>query len=205
MIFTIGHSNHELTHFLSLLSRHGVNAIADVRSQPYSRFRPHFNRERLAESLKQAGIDYVFLGRELGARRTEPEAYRADQARYDLVRTLPAFKDGLKRIRAGAASHRLALLCAEKDPLTCHRTILIGRELRHDPMEIVHILDDGRLETMADAEDRLIELTGIAAHDLFANEASGADDASHADDAARRRLVERAYDVQADRIAYTRR
>jgi uncharacterized protein (DUF488 family) len=190
LIFTIGHSNHELAHFLSLLSAHGVNAVADVRSQPYSRFRPHFNRERLAESLNAAGSEYVFLGRELGARRTEPEAYRGNQARYDLVRELPAFKEGLERVRAGAASHRLALLCAEKDPLTCHRTILIGRELRRDPaLEIVHILDDGRLETMAEAEERLLELSGVAARDLFSD---------------RQGLIERAYDVQADRIAYSR-
>lgn len=190
MLFTIGHSNHELTHFLSLLSRHGITVVMDVRSQPYSRFRPHFNRERLAESLKAASIDYVFLGRELGARRTEPEAYRGNQARYDLVRELPAFKAGLDRVRAEAAAHRLTLLCAEKDPLTCHRTILIGRELRRDPaLEIVHILDDGRLETMTEAEDRLVKLAGLAAGDLFSD---------------REALVERAYDIQADRIAYSR-
>jgi uncharacterized protein (DUF488 family) len=192
VIVTIGHSNHELTHFLSLLSRHGVQVVADVRSQPYSRFRPHFNRERLAESLKAAGIEYIFLGRELGARRTEPDAYRGNQARYDLVRELPAFQSGLDRVRAEAASHRLALLCAEKDPLTCHRTILIGRELRRDPaLDIVHILDDGRLETMAAAEERLLALSGLSAGDLF-----GDDD--------RRASIERAYDWQADRIAYSR-
>ena len=187
-LFTIGHSDHEMPEFAALLARHGVNAIADVRSQPYSRFHGQFNREILAESLGRAGVEYVFLGRELGARRVERECYRDRQARHDLIGQLPAFRDGLERLRRGIASHRIALLCAEKDPLTCHRTILVCRQLRREPIDIRHILDDGSLETTDEAETRLIELVGLPPAHLFCD---------------RSELIEQAYDRQAERIAYT--
>ena len=139
-LFTIGHSDHDLAHFVSLLTRHGVEAIVDVRSQPYSRFHGQFNRETIAEALKRAGIEYLFLGRELGARRVERESYRKGQARYDLIRGLPAFVAGLNRLRQEASSRRICLMCAEKDPITCHRTILVCRQLRSEPIDIRHIL-----------------------------------------------------------------
>src|SRR5665213_2793269 len=117
-LFTVGHSDLEAPEFLSLLTRHGIDTIADVRSQPYSRFNPQFNRETLAALLKRSGIEYVFTGRELGARRAERESYREKQARYDLIARLPAFQEGLDRLRRGIAVHRIALMCAEKDPIT---------------------------------------------------------------------------------------
>lgn len=187
-LFTIGHSDHEMSEFVSLLARHGVNAIADVRSQPYSRFHGQFNRDTLAELLKRAGIQYVFLGRELGARRSERESYRGKQARYDLISQLPAFRDGLERLRRGLATHRIALLCAEKDPITCHRTVLVCRHLRSDPIIIQHILEDGSIETTEQVEARLIEAVGLPPTHLFKG---------------RSELIEQAYDLQAERIAYT--
>lgn len=187
-LFTIGHSDHEIPVFLSLLLRHGVSAIADVRSQPYSRFHSQFNRETLAELLGRAGIRYLFLGRELGARRAESESYRGKQARYDLICKLPAFGEGLSRLRREAAVQRICLLCAEKDPITCHRTILVCRQLRADPIDIRHILEDGSLETTQQAESRLLETVGLPAANLFQDPSQ---------------LVEEAYDIQAQRIAYT--
>jgi uncharacterized protein (DUF488 family) len=187
-LFTIGHSDHETPEFLSLVARHGVDAIADVRSQPYSRFHSQFNRETLAGSLKNAGIQYVFLGRELGARRTEADSYVEKTARYDLISRLPAFREGLDRLRRGLASHRIALLCAEKDPITCHRTILICRHLRGHAIDIRHILDDGGIETNEQAESRLLEAVGLPPTHLFLSRAD---------------LIEQAYDLQGERIAYT--
>lgn len=186
-IFTIGHSDHEIDHFLSLLTKHGITAVADVRSQPYSRFAPQYNRESLIESLKTLRISYVFLGRELGARRTEREAYREHQAKYDLVRRLPAYQDGLNRLRQGCESQSIALLCSEKDPLTCHRTILVCRSLRSEPLEIAHILGDGSLECAPEAEMRLLMMMGLPASDLFRDQ---------------NELIEQAYDMQSERIAY---
>jgi uncharacterized protein (DUF488 family) len=187
-LFTIGHSNHKMSEFVSLLSRHGVDSIADVRSQPYSRFHGQFNREPLTESLQRADIQYVFLGRELGARRTERECYNEKQARYDRIRRLPAFLEGLGRIKRGLASRRIALLCAERDPITCHRAILVCRELRCEHVDIRHILENGAIETCEQAEARLIEAVGLPPAHLFY---------CHAE------LVEQAYDLQAERIAYT--
>lgn len=187
-LFTVGHSDHEMPEFVSLLARHGVTAIADVRSQPYSRFNGQFNRETLAELLKRAGIQYVFLGRELGARRSERESYRGKQARYDLIARLPAFREGLDRLRKGLRTHRISLLCAEKDPLTCHRTILVCRHLRSEPIDIRHILEDGSIETTEQAETRLLDTVGLPPTHLFKD---------------RSELIEHAYDLQGERIAFT--
>ena len=187
-LFTIGHSNHEMPEFVSLLRQHRVTAIGDVRSHPYSRFHGQFNRETFEELLKRAGIRYVFLGRELGARRSERESYHEKQARYDLIARLPAFREGLDRLRHGVQTHRIALVCAEKDPITCHRTVLVCRHLRADPIQIRHILDDGSIETMEQAETRLLAAVKLPTEHLFRP---------------RSELIEQAYDLQGERIAYT--
>jgi uncharacterized protein (DUF488 family) len=186
-LFTIGHSDHDIGRFLDLLREYRVEAVADVRSQPYSRHQPQFNRENLAESLKGICAKYVFLGRELGARRSEREGYDGKCARYDLIRRLPAFREGLARLQKGVESSRVALLCAEKDPVTCHRTILVCRELRALPIDILHIREDGLCETTAAVETRLLRLWRLQNADLFSERSS---------------LVELAYDKQAERIAY---
>src|SRR5262249_12681672 len=150
-LFTIGHSNHEMAAFVKLLQQHGITLVADVRSSPYSRFNPQFNRESLAAALEKCGIEYAFLGRELGARREERQCYAGQQARYDRVARLPLFQQGLEVLREAATRGRVTLLCAEKDPLTCHRTILVCRNLRSESLAISHILEDGGIETNSDA------------------------------------------------------
>ena len=116
-----------------MLQRHAITAIADVRSQPYG-WLDHFNRENLSAELKAGRIEYVFLGDQLGARRQERECYENGIAMYERVATLPAFREGLARLRSGAAKYRLAILCAEKEPLACHRAILIARCLKKSGM-----------------------------------------------------------------------
>jgi len=187
-LFTIGHSDHKMSQFLSLLVGHGIDAIADVRSHPYSRFHSQFNRETLAGSLKRLDIEYVFLGQELGARRSERDSYQGRKARYHLISKLPAFREGLDRLRHGIPSRRIALLCAEKDPITCHRMVLVCRHLRSDPIEIRHILGDGSIESMEEAETRLLDLVGLSPTDLFRGRAE---------------LIDEAYELQAERIAYS--
>lgn len=187
-LFTIGHSDHEMPEFIALLAQHGINAVADVRSQPYSRYHDQFNREVLTESLNRVGIEYVFLGRELGARRSERVSYHGGIARYDLIARLPAFRGGLDWLRRGIPIRRIALLCAEKDPITCHRMVLVCRHLRSDPIEIQHILADGSIEAIEEAETRLLNLVGLPTADLFRSRAE---------------LIEEAYDLQAERIAYS--
>jgi len=166
-IFTIGHSNHSIEHFLNLLNRHGIEAVADVRSSPYSRFNPQYNRENLRESLEAAGIRYVFLGKELGARSEDPSCYRDNRVQYDLLAKTPLFQSGIERVLEGADKYRIALMCAETEPLACHRTILVARELEKQDVEIRHTMADGSLETHADAMERLIRDLGLAGDDLF--------------------------------------
>jgi len=187
VLFTIGHSTHDMGAFLELLRRHGIALLADVRSSPYSRFNAQFNREPLTAALKDRGVDYAFLGRELGARRDERQCYVGQKVKYDLVARLPIFQQGLDFLHQAAKKYRVTLLCAEKDPLTCHRTILVCRQLRTDDISIQHILEDGTIETQAAAEDRLLDMLHMPAATLFQTK----------DD-----LIEEAYDRQGERIAF---
>lgn len=157
-IFTIGHSTHEIGAFMGLLQLHGIEAIADVRSRPYSRWQPQFNREELQSALKARGIAYVFLGKELGARSADPACYDEEGCvDYRKLAGTNLFQAGLRRVRDGARRMRMALMCAEKEPLECHRTILIGRELTRDGgSHVEHILASGALETHESAMKRLI-------------------------------------------------
>ena len=165
-LLTVGHSNREPAEFIELLHRHGVTAVADVRSQPYSRYLPRFNRETLKEWLTDSEIAYVFLGDELGARRTEAECYVDGQAKYELIEKTPAFQKGLDRIRSGVERHVIALMCAERDPITCHRAILVAKALRTE-MEIAHIISFEELESHRDMEERLLRLWNLEEQSLF--------------------------------------
>jgi uncharacterized protein (DUF488 family) len=187
-IYTIGHSTHSLEEFLSLVNRHGVEAIADVRSQPYGRLE-HFHRENLSAALKEAGMAYVFLGQQLGARREEPECYENGIALYERIVKLPAFQEGLLRLRRAAEKRRLAILCAEKEPLACHRAILIARCLKDSGMHVMHILADGTLEDHALAEKRLVRELDIR-RTLFEPHLTDRD------------LVDRAYAERGGQLAY---
>ncbi len=187
-IFTIGHSTHELDAFVQLLRQHEITAVADVRSQPYSRLE-HFSRSALEASLRAEGIAYVFLGRELGARRDEAECYVDDQADYERITTMTAFTSGLDRLERGANDHTIALMCAEKDPLDCHRMVLVSRELARRGWSIAHILADGELESQADAERRLVRKMDVR-RTLFEPKLTAEE------------LIHRAYSKRAEQIAY---
>ena len=158
-VFTVGHSNHTLEAFVELLREHRVDALADVRSAPYSRFNPQFNRESFAAALKAGGIAYVYLGRELGGRSGNFDCYD-DEGRivFDRVAATETFQHGLARVVDGAARHRIALMCAEKEPLDCHRTLLVACALDKRGVEVAHIHADGRLESHDQAMSRLIDL-----------------------------------------------
>jgi uncharacterized protein (DUF488 family) len=176
-LFTIGHSNHTIEHFTGLLLQNGITAVADVRSTPHSSYNPQFNREALAASLKEAGIAYVFLGEELGARRLEPECYRGDRVDFADTARSPLFERGLKRVVEGLKAFDIALMCAEQEPLDCHRSGLIcryGERLLGRPG---HVRQDGSVETQDDLESRLLQLAGQPAQDLFRSREERLDEA----------------------------
>jgi uncharacterized protein (DUF488 family) len=159
-IFTIGHSNQGIKEFIELLYKHEITAVADVRSHPYSRYLPHFSQPVLKQSLESDRIRYVFLGKELGARPDNPDCYIEGKALYAKIAATDLFAEGIKRIREGIKKYRIALMCAEKDPLTCHRTILICHHLQSYDLEINHIKSDGMLESQMELEKRLLAKYG---------------------------------------------
>ncbi len=162
-IKTIGHSNHPIERFVSLLKAGGVERLVDVRSMPWSRRWPQFGRERLAKNLKEAGIDYVWEGESLGGK---PKAGGG----YDDLAARPEFKDAISRLIAGSAGTTLCLMCAEKEPLDCHRTVLVSRRLAERGVAIEHLLADGTTRPQAEIEEALLKKSGGA--DLFEDRAA---------------------------------
>ena len=186
-VFTIGHSTLELGKFLALLKQHGIQAVADVRSSPYSQYNQQFNREPLQRALQEHGISYVFLGEELGARRSERECYLNGRADYELISRTPAFKHGIERVIQGAAKMRVALMCAEKDPINCHRCILVSPHLRRHGLAVLHSLTDGTLEDHGQTEERLLQLLALPERELFRSPEE---------------IVAEAYKLQGNKVAY---
>ena len=187
-VFTIGHSTHPLERFISLLCQHGITAICDVRSKPYSRMNPQFNREDLEKALLAKGIEYRFLGKELGARSDDPNCYLGGKVQYGRLAETEPFKHGLKRVLRGLKDNfRIALMCAEKEPLECHRTILVARHLVHLDVPVTHIHGDGRLESHDAALSRLARMLNLPEEDMFHS---------------REELLTDAYNRQEERIAY---
>ena len=184
-LYTIGHSNHSEEKFINLLKKHDISAVCDVRSNPYSSRNPQFNRENLIKSLKQDNIAYVFLGKELGPRTDDPDCYIDNIVQYKILAKTPLFQQGLERLRKGIKLFKVALLCAEKDPVFCHRTILVCRNIRKENIEILHILEDGEIENNYDTEKRLMELLKITPDDEFTNT---------------EQMIEHAYNLQSEII-----
>jgi len=168
-VFTVGHSNHSSERFLALLQGTGITAVADVRSIPQSRRFPHFNRTRIERWLADAGIAYVFLGAELGGRPDDPALLREGRPDYDLMAAAPSFRAGLDRLLDLAARHRIALMCAEREPLDCHRFLLVSRHLHERGVCLRHVLADGSIEPHEATESRLLRQTGVAVDALFAD------------------------------------
>jgi uncharacterized protein (DUF488 family) len=166
-ILTIGHSRHPLERFLALLKTAHVTALADVRSAPVSRFSPHFNKAALAASLAGQGIDYLFLGQDLGGRPEREEMYTQGRADYAKMAASPDFHAGLARLTEAAERNQVAVMCSEADPLDCHRCLLVGRALAEAGIEVGHILASGEIVRHLQVEDRLLQLEHLAEDDLL--------------------------------------
>lgn len=188
-VYTIGHSTQPVERFIGLLQQHGITAIADVRSKPYSRMNPQFNRENLKASLRAEGIAYSFLGKELGARSEDPCCYIDGKVQYERLAETALFQHGIERVCEGAQKYRIAMMCAEKEPLDCHRTILVARHIVAQGNEVVHILSNGRLEEHAKVMSRLVQQLNLPEDDMFARSEE---------------VLSEAYRLQEKRIAYDR-
>lgn len=169
-VFTIGHSNHALDAFVSLLKKHDIEVLVDVRSQPHSRYSLHFDAPELKVSLPEVGIRYLFMGRELGG-RPEGDQFYDDEGYvlYDRIADTPLFRDGIARLERGIDQYRVVVMCSEENPTECHRRLLISRMLGMRGMEVVHIRGDGRLqpenELAAEARDSSADVVQLSLFD----------------------------------------
>ena len=197
-VFTIGYSGYhqDLLRFVADLKNHGIDVVADVRTSPYSKYAAEFNRDELGVFLQANGIKYVFMGRELGARPTDRGCYVNGAVEYDVILASAAFCSGLDRIEDGMRKgYVIALMCAEKDPIDCHRNILVAHALAARGVQVRHLVQlapgEGAVaEDSADAEARLLEecdMDQLAQGDLFMSNAE---------------RVEEAYRVRFKEIAY---
>src|SRR5262245_55278848 len=157
-IYTIGHSNHSAVRFIDLLQGAGIDCVADVRSTPFSRRNPQFSQKALAASLKDAGIEYWFLGDGLGARPKDPGCWEDGKVSYARIAASPACQEAIRDLIDESHAKRIALMCAEKEPLECHRTILVGRALAQHDTKLAHIHADGRIEPHDELEQRLLHI-----------------------------------------------
>jgi uncharacterized protein (DUF488 family) len=169
-LLTIGHSNLPADGFMALVKAAGITAIADVRSVPFSRRFPWFSGQKLAERLKGADIAYLPFGDALGGRPRDPALYCDGVADYGRMAATMQFRAGLDRLGDAMGRFRLCLMCAEREPLDCHRCLLVGRALAERGIALGHILIDGTIEPHAATEDRLMGRAG-GSDDLFGGRA----------------------------------
>ncbi len=175
-LFTVGYTAYPQELFIEALKHHHIDVVADVRSAPFSAYYKDFNQDVLQAQLKQQGFLYVFLGKELGARPEDRSVYVDGRVDFDLVRRAPFFVQGLQRLRTGLQQYNVALLCAEKDPIQCHRSILICKELCAEHT-VQHIFEKKYvdmpafvLESHASLETRLLTIHFKNQYSLFYSE-----------------------------------
>ncbi len=168
-IYSIGHGNKKMEDFISELKSFNVLYLLDIRSNPYSKWNPAFNKSSLESSLKEHNITYIFLGDKLGGLPQDSSCYDENgKVVYDQIKDKEFFREGLKRlIRANAKKVRLAVMCSESKPGECHRSKLVGQELLKSGISINHIISK---ELVKSQETVMTELTkGLGTVDLFGN------------------------------------
>jgi uncharacterized protein (DUF488 family) len=182
-IYTIGYSAFDIDAFVCILKRYNITAVSDVRSLPYSKFKSDYNREYLSKKLKENDIQYVFLGDNLGARFEDKSVYINGTVSFDLASKLDSFKIGVQRLVEGSKKYTIAILCAEKDPIECHRSILIAKNIS-SIFNVLHIHGVSSIESQKQLEHRLEKRFGFDQAVLFGD------------------TLKMAYDKQASKIAY---
>jgi uncharacterized protein (DUF488 family) len=154
-LYTVGHSNHSLEHFLELLRSLGIEVVVDVRSFPFSRYAPQFNQEGLNAALERSNMTYLFMGSELGGRPHGDEFYdEDDHVLYARVARENSFRRGIQRVADGLDRYKVALMCSEEDPTGCHRRLLVARVLSERGVRILHIRGDAVVETEEEVRSR---------------------------------------------------
>lgn len=196
-VYTIGHSSYKQDYLFILLNKHDINCVVDVRSMPFSKYAPQYNRDEIKRFLHSKGIQYIFMGKELGARREDNTLYESDGIlSFEKTSKTMSFISGIERIKAGIEKgYRIAIMCTEKDPMDCHRNILVARQLYKQKYDVLNILENGYTESQDHLEKRLLDL-----YFPTRNQRTLFDLASmEFDDSA---LIEKAYDIRNKDIGF---
>jgi uncharacterized protein (DUF488 family) len=167
-ILSVGHSLLPAKQFVALLLGNSVSLVLDVRSSPFSSRAPQYNRDALNGTLADQGISYVTAGHKLGGRPKNPHVYVSGQVQYEKLAETPDYRSGLRKLLSAARKQCVVLLCAEADPIECHRFLLISRSLADLGHQVRHIHHDGRVESQRQAEDRMLRQAGLSQSNLFA-------------------------------------
>lgn len=157
-LFTIGHSQHSIKYFISLLNKYGIDYLLDVRSTPYSKYAEQYNRENIDKSLNSVNVKYVFMGKYFGARSQNVELYN-DKGYLDFekVRKSKDFNEGIENVILGLEQgHTIALMCTEKQPIDCHRAIMISRAFEMQKIYAKHIMPNGKILTQQQLDEQLL-------------------------------------------------
>lgn len=159
MLFTIGHSIHQLDEFVLLLSKYKIDYVLDVRSTPYSKYAENYNREILDEYLLSNKIHYSYMGAYFGARQENKTLYSQEgYLDFEKVRSAALFLKGVDNVKKGLSQgYNIALMCTEKDPFDCHRAIMVARGFELESFDVKHILFDGSLMDQKELDNRLLD------------------------------------------------
>ena len=158
-IFTIGHSNYTVERLIDMLRHYHINCVVDIRGTPYSKYNIQFNKETIKETLIKEGFLYIYMAKELAAKRINKESYNSKgYSDFEKVVDEEDFKKGVERLKLGCEKgYNIALLGAMQDPLRCHRSILVGRALRKAGFNVKHILDDYSLASQENLEENILD------------------------------------------------
>jgi uncharacterized protein (DUF488 family) len=155
-VYTIGYGARSLGDFLAVLRAHGIAYLLDVRSTPYSRFKPEFSKDALGPAIEEQGIRYVYMGDQLGGQPDNPTCYVDGKVDYAAVKRLPAYREGIDRLeRAWRQGRRVALMCSEGKPELCHRGKLLGQSLDERGIPVMHIDENDHLLSQDEVIERL--------------------------------------------------
>lgn len=176
-IFTIGHSSHDITDFINLLLANKIELVIDVRSAPYSKIYPHFNRNPFEAFLTKNSIKYIFLGDSVGGRSNDIKDYLNGRVMYKKIAEKEEYTSSINMIISTSSKHKTVLMCSEKEPLECHRTLLISRSIEMLKVKILHIHRDGQIESHDEAIQRLLKIWKLDSPNLFGEDTERIDEA----------------------------
>ncbi len=169
-IYSIGHGNKKIKDFIAELKAFNIEYLLDIRSKPFSKWNPQYNKSSLEKELEKNNIRYVFVGKQLGGLPEDRACYDLNgKVIYDIIKTKDFFKEGLSRLTtANAKKINLAIMCSESKPEECHRSKLIGQELLRKDISLNHIISQSKTKSQQTVMNELTKGKGTT--DLFGNE-----------------------------------